>query len=264
MTASTLTTLVRDIAGNHVLAFFLVLARVTPLFIVAPVFSSPQLIGRVRTILAVGLAIGLTPLAAHGVNLPSDPLSVAGLLIEGIIVGFAFAYAIACVLAAIQGAGVLADFLTGFSYGSTIDPVNGNPGGALTNLYVMVGTMLFLVIGGDAWTIRGLALTFRAVPLSGGPNATSLVAGAESMFSAVLVGAIEVAAPVMLVLVITDIAFGMVSKVVPQLNVFAVGFPVKVGVGLLTVGVAIPFIGGWMSGQLENSVTSALHSLSVA
>lgn len=264
MNAAMLTTLVRAIAGNHVLAFFLVLARVTPLFVIAPVFSSPQLIGRVRTVLAVGLAVGLTPLAAHGVTLPSDPLAIAGLMIEAIVVGFAFAFAIACVFASVQGAGVLADFLTGFSFGSTVDPVNGNPGGALTNLYAMVGMMLFLTIGGDAWTVRGLSATFRAVPLGGGPQAGSLVAGAESMFTSVLVGAIEVAAPVMLVIVITDIAFGMVAKVVPQMSVFSVGFPVKVGVGLLTVGVALPFVGGWMSGQLETSVTAALHSLSLA
>ena len=185
-------------------------------------------------------------------------------MIEAIVVGFAFAFAIACVFASIQGAGVLADFLTGFSFGSTVHPVNGNPGGALTNLYAMVGMMLFLAIGGDAWTIRGLSATFRAVPLSGGPQARSMVAGALSMFTQVLVGAIEVVAPVMLVIVITDIALGMVSKVAPQLNVFAVGFPLKVGVGLLTVGVAIPFVGGWMSGQLESSVGAAMHSLSLA
>ena len=69
-----------------------------------------------------------------------------------------------------------------------------------------------------------------------------------------MVGAVEVAAPVMLALVVTDIALGMVSKVVPQLNVFAVGFPVKVGVTLLIVeGRRCPFIGGWMTDQLETS-----------
>ena len=65
----------------------------------------------------------------------------------------------------------------------------------------------------------------------------------------------------MLAVIVTDIAFGMVSKVVPQLNVFAVGFPFKVGVALLVVGVSLPFIGGWMNNQLADSVGAAVNSL---
>ena len=264
MTNADVSELIRAISGDHVVAFFLVLARITPLFIVAPVFSSRLLIFRVRAILAVALAIGLTPVAAHGQQVPTEPLAVVALILEGLVVGFAFAYAIACVFAAISGAGVLGDALSGFSYGATIDPVNGNQGGSLTNLYTFVGIALFLAIGGDAWMLRGIEATFTDIPITHGPQLTSLVAGASSMFGTVLVGAIEVAAPVMLALVITDIAFGMVSKVVPQLNVFAVGFPVKVGVALIVVGASLPFVGGWLTGQLDTSVGVALHSLRIA
>lgn len=261
MNGSTLTTLVNGISSDHVVAFFLVLTRITPLFLVAPVFSSPALIPRVRTVLAVAIAVGLTPMAAHGITLPTNPLAIIGLMLEGFVVGFAIAFAIACMFAAVQSAGVLADSFSGMSFGSTIDPVNGNPGGSFANFYAMVGMALFLVIGGDAWALRGLAATFRAVPLNGGPQISSVVSGATSAFSSVMVGAVEVAAPVMLTLVITDIALGMVSKVMPQLNVFAVGFPFKIGVTLLTVTVAIPFVGGWMSNQLADSVGAAVHTL---
>jgi flagellar biosynthetic protein FliR len=70
-----------------------------------------------------------------------------------------------------------------------------------------------------------------------------------------------VAAPVMLALMITDVAFGMVSRVVPQLNVFAVGLPMKVGVALIVVGVSLPFLAGWLSGQLGGGVVGVLHTL---
>ena len=264
MTAADAQTLIKAISGDHVIAFFLVLARITPLFVIAPVFSSPLLLKRVRAIVAVALAIGLTPIAAHCQTVPTDPLVVITLIGEGLVVGFAFAYAIAAVFAAVQGAGVLGDALSGFSYGATVDPLNGNQGGALTNLYSFVGLALFLVIGGDAWMLRGMRATFTDVPITRGPKITSLVGGAEQMFGSVLVGAIEVAAPVILALVITDIAFGMVSKVVPQLNVFAVGFPVKVGVALIVVGASLPFIGNWITSQMDTSVTAALSTLHVA
>ena len=76
--------------------------------------------------------------------------------------------------------------------------------------------------------------------------------------------ALEIAAPVFLALLITDVAFGVVSRVVPQLNVFAVGFPTKVAVALLVVGASLPFVANWISRQLSVSVGAALGALHVA
>ena len=76
--------------------------------------------------------------------------------------------------------------------------------------------------------LRGLARTFQLVPLTSAPQITSLVGGAEQVFATIFAAALEIAAPVLIALLITDVAFGVVSRVVPQLNVFAVGFPAKV------------------------------------
>jgi flagellar biosynthetic protein FliR len=88
-----------------------------------------------------------------------------------------------------------------------------------------------------------------------------MVNAAETSVSSLFVSAIELAAPVMLALLVTDVAFGMVSKVVPQMNVFAVGFPLKVGVAILMVSASLPFLGGWISDQMYTSVATALHAL---
>ena len=82
--------------------------------------------------------------------------------------------------------------------------------------------------------------------------------------STVFTAALEVAAPVLVALLITDVAFGVVSRVVPQLNVFAVGFPTKVAVALLVVGASLPFTANWISNQLSVSVAGALGALHVA
>ena len=73
--------------------------------------------------------------------------------------------------------------------------------------------------------------------------------------------ALEIAAPVLVALLITDVAFGVVSRVVPQINIFAVGFPTKVAVAMLVVGASLPFVGNWISGQLSTSVGAALGAL---
>jgi flagellar biosynthesis protein FliR len=263
MTSAQLAHLLGGISVPKVYAFFLVLARVTPLFVLAPGFSSSMLIPRVRSVIAVAVAFGITPLALHNQTIPTGVMPLAGLAIENFIVGLALAYTIACVFGAISSAGAFADAFGGFSFGSTVDPVNGNPGGSMTNIYTMVGLAMFLAIGGDAWTMRGFAATFNAVPLGDSVAVKPLVGAMESAGASLLVGAVEIAAPVMLALVITDIALGMISKVVPQVNVFAVGFTVKVGVTLLIVGVSLPFIGSWMTNQLEGSLYTTLHSLKI-
>jgi flagellar biosynthetic protein FliR len=255
----TLSTLLKDIGGAHVTGFFLVLARISPLFVLAPLFSSKMLPVKVRSVVAVGLAIGLTPIAVHGQRIPTDALSVAGMMVVQLLVGGAFSFALGAVFAAVEAAGSLTDLVAGFSYGSIIDPVNGNQGGVMSSLYGLVGTALFIAIGGDAWALRGLARTFTLVPLSKAPQISSLASGVEQAFGTIFIAALEVAAPVLLALLITDIAFGMVSRVVPQLNVFAVGFPMKVGVALLVVSAALPFIGGFMSNQIADSVMNILH-----
>ena len=109
---------------QQVAAFFLVLARVTPLFILAPLFSSKSLPARARTIVALAISIGLMPVVKHG-TIDLDPLAFGGLIIKEVIVGLAFAYALGAMFAALQVAGTLLDTLIGFSFGATVDPVTG-------------------------------------------------------------------------------------------------------------------------------------------
>lgn len=259
MDGATLSALVHEIGGAKVTGFFLVLARVSPLFVLAPLFSSKMLPVKVRSVVAVGLAIGLTPVAVHGESIPTDPLSVTGLLVEQLLVGLAFSFAVGIVFAAVEAAGALIDMSAGFSFGSILDPIDGNQGGVMTSLYGLVGVAMFIAIGGDGWTLRGIARTFDLVPLTKAPRIASLTAGVEQAFATIFVSALEIAAPALLALLITDIAFGMVSRVVPQLNVFAVGFPLKVGVALLIVSASLPFVGGFMSDQMSNAVLGILH-----
>jgi len=251
------------LAGNELVGFILVLARVTPLFMLAPPFSSALIPPRVRGIIAVGIAIGLTPIAMHGQQIPNDVLKLGGLVLAGGLVGLAFAFSFAVLFAAVESAGALADLGAGFSYGNLIDPFSGNASGTFSSIYSLIGITIFFVIGGEAWLLRGLDRSFQLVPLTAAPQLSSLVGGAEQTFSTVLTSTVEIAAPVLIALLITDVAFGVVSRVVPQLNVFAIGFPAKVAVALLIVGASIPFVGGWISSQLSTSVGAALGALHV-
>jgi flagellar biosynthesis protein FliR len=259
--------LIARFGEQQVLTFLLVLGRVSPLFILAPMFSSQMIPARARGIVAVALALGISPVAVHagaGGELPTDVLGIAGLMVKEILVGAAFAYGLCAFFAAVAVAGSLLDTFIGFSFGALVDPVSGNPGGALNQLYGLVGIAIFIAIGGDSWIIQGLARTYDAVPLLQAPEIGSLVQGAQLAFSGIFAAALQICAPVLLAIILTDAAFGLVSKVVPQLNVFAVGFPAKVTVGFLLIGASLPFLAGWLDDELQRSVGSALHALKVS
>ena len=127
----------------------------------------------------------------------------------------------------------------------------------------MIGLMVFIAIGGDAWVIKGLARTYDAVPLLDAPAIGSMVHGVQVAFSGIFVSAFMIGAPVIIALIIVDAAFGLVSKVVPQMNIFAVGFPAKMIIGLTLIGASLPFVSNFVIGELQTSVAQALHALKV-
>jgi flagellar biosynthetic protein FliR len=256
--------LLQQVSEQQLAGFILVLARVSPLFLLAPIFSSRMLPARARSVIAVAISFGLAPLALHGQHLNLDGMNLAGLIGKELLVGLSYSFALAAVFAAISVAGSLMDTAMGFSYGSLIDPITGTQSPILTQLYAMVGVLVFIAIDGDHWMIEGLARSYQLVPINKFPSLGSLVGGADHAFVSIFGSAIELAAPVLLAVLLTDCAMGLVARVMPQLNVFAVGFPAKIAVGLLVMGVSLPFVGGWISDQVQVSVSSALQSIHVA
>lgn len=254
--------LLGQLGGQQVAGFFCVLARISPLFVFAPLFSSKLLPVRARGTVAVALAIGMSPLALRQAGqLPLDALGLGAVIAKELLVGLAFAYAVGAVLAALQTAGSLLDMSIGFSFGALLDPISGNQNSVMTQVYGLIGTVVFLAVGGDAWVLRGLARTYDAVGLADFPSVTSLVGGAVAVFTDVFAAALEVAGPVVLALVITDTAFGVVSRVVPQLNVFSVGFAVKVLAGLALVALSMPFVANWIGADVQDRVGDAVRMI---
>jgi flagellar biosynthetic protein FliR len=260
----TLDDLLREFGQNQVAGFLLVLGRIGPLFLLAPLFSSRSIPARAKGICAVALTVGIAPIALGGKHVPVEVGPFVELMLKEILVGLSYAFALAALFAAVSTAGAFLDTLIGFSYGALVDPITGNQSAVLAQLYVFVGVLVLIAIGGDGLMIKGMARTYDLVPLLDMPSLPALAGGAQSAFAQVFLSSLELAAPVVLAIVITDAAFGIVSRVVPQLNVFAVGFPAKVAVGLLVIGVSLPFAAGWIADELQRSVSTALQSIRLA
>jgi flagellar biosynthesis protein FliR len=255
--------LIEQITASQTAGFILVIARISPLFVLAPIFSSRMIPVRARGVAAIAIAIGMTPVAMHGQEIPTDVISLAGLIAKELLVGFAFAFAVAVVFNAVSVAGSFLDTLVGFSFGSLVDPITGNQSPVLSQVYSLVAVMIFIAIGGDAFMIRGLAQTYELVPLLDFPALGALIGGANSAFVQIFASAIEIAAPVMIAAIITDASFGVVAKVSPQMNVFQVGMPAKIMIAFLVLGASLPFASHFIADSLQGGVSDSLNSMKV-
>jgi flagellar biosynthetic protein FliR len=257
--------LIQFVGANQTAGFILVLARISPLFVLAPIFSSRMIPARAKGVAAVALAIGMAPVAMQGTKraVPTDAFALAELAVKEMLIGLAFAFAVAVVFNALSIAGSFLDTLVGFSFGSLVDPITGTQSPVLSQIYSLVGVMVFIAIGGDGWMIKGLAETYDLVPLLAFPSIGALVGGANAAFVNIFVSALQIAAPVLIAVTITDAAFGIVSRVSPQMNVFAVGMPAKIIVAILLLGASMPFVAGFVDDSLRSAIGDSLNSIKV-
>ena len=253
--------LIQAVGANQTAGFILVLARLSPLFVLAPIFSSRMIPTRAKGVAAVALAVGLSPMAMAGRQIPIGVFELGELVLKELLVGLAFAFAVAIVVNALSIAGSFLDTLVGFSYGSLVDPITGAQSPVISQIYSLVGAMVFIAIGGDGWMIRGLAQTYDQIPMLSFPSMGAMVGGANAAFTHIFFSALQIAAPVLIAVTITDAAFGIVSRVSPQMNVFAVGTPAKILIALLILGASMPFVAGFLSDSLQHGISDALNSL---
>jgi flagellar biosynthetic protein FliR len=250
-----------ELAGTQLVTFVLVVARVGPLFLLAPVLSGALLGARAKFALAVGIGVALTPIASQGVKVPDDPILLATMLAQEIGVGIAFGLALAVIAAAIQAGTNIVDTLVGFSFASLVDPITGVNGAVLGRTYGIFATMIFVIGGGVRLMVLGFARSYEVVPLGSFPAPSALAKLAANALTALPVMGFELVGPVILAVVVVDAAFGLVSRAVPQMNVFVIGLPVKVIVSFLVVATSLPFVATKLQTDLEVTISQTLRAL---
>jgi flagellar biosynthetic protein FliR len=250
-----------QLAGQSLVAFVLVLARVAPLFMLAPVLSAALVPARAKAMLALAMAFALTPLASGGLKLSDDPIVLATTLAQEAGVGIAFALALAVVAGAVQAGAQILDTLVGFSFASLVDPVTGTSSSILGRVYMIFASMVFVLSGGIRLMVEGLARSYDIVPLGSFPPPSALGQLAVDGLTALPVIGLQLVGPVILAVVVTDAAMGLVSRAVPQMNVFVVGLPIKVILSFFIVGVSLPFVAQHLQNDLARSISQALRGL---
>lgn len=214
--------------------------RIGACFMVAPAFGAMFVPARVRIVLAGAVALLVAPFVPAPAGIA--PFSVAGTLvtIHQILIGVALGFALQIVFDAVSMGGQLLANSMGLSFAFNVDPLRGTSTPALGQLYALLVMLTFLALNGHLMLIEVLVDGFRTLPVGteglGNAGLWQLVGWGTKIFA----GALAVALPGLTALLIVNIAFGVMSRAAPTLNLFAVGFPVSLVFGLVIVLASLP------------------------
>lgn len=214
--------------------------RISAFITAAPVFGNRLIPARVR----MGVALMLTGVIAPVIPpVPLiDPVSAPGLLlaIQQVLIGAALGFALRLVFAVLEIGGQLIAQMMGLGFAVLVDPQNGIDVPVVSRLYLILATLVFLNLNGHLAVVEVLSDSFVTLPVAsqglGQRGLWALVIHAGWVFSS----AVRMALPAIIALFIVNLAFGVMARAAPQLNIFAVGFPLTLIFGFFVMLLTLP------------------------
>jgi flagellar biosynthetic protein FliR len=223
--------------------FGLVLSRVSAIFTMAPVFGSRTIPATVKIGLALLISVAIYPtLDLNGLELPVQIIPFALMVLKEFAIGMIIGFLITMIMNAAFLAGQMVDTQMGFGIANIVDPITGAQIPLIGQFQYVLALTLFLALNAHRILLGTLMESFRIVPLTMASYARSIpfTAYVIKLSSEMWVLALKIAAPALAVLFLSTVALGIVARTVPQMNVFIVGFPLQIGIGLFMVMEALP------------------------
>lgn len=255
-----------ELLQGHIAVFLLMLVRVSGIFLISPFFGSMNISIYFRVGTALAITILLFPVV-DGLGTPYVPENVImfgvtalGELFIGWLIGFV-AY---ISFAAITMAGKVMDMQVGFAIVNVVDPTSGQQipliGSFLYNLAIIV----FLVVNGHHMLIAALFESFQSVPMMGLSPSPNLAGFVVNLVNGVFVTGMKLAMPVTFAILLTNVGLGILARTMPQLNIFVVGLPLQIVIGMFVLSILMPFYVLFLDvlfNETYAQITTALHAI---
>ncbi len=223
--------------------FLLIFCRITAFFVVAPVFSARNIPAMFK--IGLGFSISLLIFFVYGIHQTTvtSPEYLLFILRE-ILLGILFGFTVYLFFSVVQTAGALMDMQIGYAMANVIDPNTGASAPLLGNFKYMTIVVFFLMMNGHHHLLNGLMYSYEWIPLDNALFSQMLNGNVSHFlvktFSTVFLLAVQTAGPLMAALFLTDVGLGLLTKTAPQFNVFVVGIPLKMIVGLVLLVMVLP------------------------
>ena len=232
--------------------FALVFIRVVTALAVLPVFGHSAFPAMAKVGLAGAISLLIMPMLVMQLPSPSGTILDFFLLsmretICGLLLGFAGHF----LFYAVEIAGQLVGFQAGFSIVSSIDPNTESQSTVITQFYNIVALLIFVTMNGHHLLLQALTDSFKVVPIGQFFVDGRLSEWTLTIVTKIMIDGIRLAAPLMVTLFLTDIGLGILTRVAPTMNVFVLGFPMKVAITLLMLSTTLGAVVLVFTGQVE-------------
>lgn len=228
---------------GQIAAFLLVFLRAVAFMMSGPLYAIKGTPALLKVGFSLALATVVFPMVEINTSLPEGGWGFGLAVLSETGVGLLLGTAVTMVLNSIRMAGQYIDLQIGYAMASLIDPMSGSSTTLLSQYLYLLGLVFFLMMDGHYTLIMALVKSYQLVPLSTAAFDGGVAYILLHIFSGSLTVALQVSAPVLAVLLVTDLALGFLTRTTPQINVFLTGFPIKIAVGLLTLSFLIPLLG---------------------
>lgn len=231
--------------------FLLVLFRVSSFFMVMPIIGSRFIPSRIRLAFSFVLTLVIIPLVPKMPAIPLLSLTMVLLAVKQVLVGIAAGFIFQIVFEIFLYAGQLISLQTGLGFATVMDPTSG-PINMMSRVYSFAIMLVFLMLNGHLLLIQMLVNSFHTMPLM----ATSLSAsqaGSIIQFSGLIFsGAVSITLPVLIALLLVNFTFAVMTRSAPSLNIFTVGFPITLMMGLFIIYITFTNVMANANGMFEH------------
>ena len=247
------------------ISFIWPLTRILGLIMVAPVFGHSSVPRRVKIGLGVFIALIIAP------TLPPMPDVGLGswhglfILIQQLLIGMAIGFIMRIVFAAVEAAGEIVGLQMGLGFASFFDPQSAGQTIVISQFFNLLASLLFLAVNAHLLLLGILVESFKSLPISPQPLSTAGFYSVANYGSVVFSVGLKLALPLIAILLMTNLALGILTRSAPQLNIFAIGFPITLGVGLIALDITLPYFTPQFEHMFRNgfaattAVIRALH-----
>jgi|YelNatPaOPRAMG01_1025707.scaffolds.fasta_scaffold00121_27 flagellar biosynthetic protein FliR len=222
--------------------FLLEFIRISSIFLTAPIIGSRNIPTLVKISFAFLLTLLIYPISSKNFILPTDIFAYIILIFQQIFLGVIIGYLSYLVFAAIQLAGQIIDLQMGFGIVNVIDPMSNTQVSIIGQFQFILGILIFLSVDGHHFLFKAIVDSFNLTPITSISISDVTVSKLSSLFFNMFVIAFKIAGPATLALFLTNITLGFIARTIPQINVFIVGLPLNIFIGIVSVLIALPIL----------------------
>lgn len=241
--------------------FLLCFARIVGFFVQAPIWGSNHMPKQALVGAGACIAVVVFPSLPVPGALPSNLFELGIMLMGQLAVGLVIGYVSFLVLAGAQFAGEILDIQMGLSVAASFDPASHGAVNLIRRFKFYFTMIIYLMLNGHHTLLMALKRSFEVIPLTGFEFPKSLIYNLIDMTTQVFIIGIQIAAPALAALFITQVALGLLARVAPQMNVFMLSFPLNIMIGMVMILVALPLVYKGLDSYFNTNLNQILQSI---